>query len=636
MLTQRQKELLDLLEHQVDFQTVDFFARRLGVSKRTVHSEIKAVETQLKRFGKVLEKKRGVGILLQKLGDEANQSLPKKEDYSTSARRIELMKLLLFDEATVSFNSLSERFMVSKTSIKNDLEFVMKILGEDNEVELTSDSHGTKLCGSEEALQKAFLQFNRYLSNHEDTLESNLDKKMALFVPYYGEAVVTVCSNILYTYVRGNVNAISEYYVQNVLNIFTILVYRLLQGHHISEKQPLEPSDDSLFFEESAVQMLHKAALRLQLSYTNEDVHYLSQHLIANRFEAFPQSKVDKVIVNGLLQQVSDALTINFSEDEKLEQQLINHIPPMIYRLKNHNKTENPFTTQIKNEFSLTFNVIWVVLSEYEEELGISFNEDEIAFLTMYFQAAIERAKMNRKILVVCQMGIATSELLIIRLKHVLPSLDTLEVASLAELDGMDLSPFDLLISTVKIKVKDKPVIFVSPFLNEEDIEKIKQSGWDTSKEQRIKTLSEGRYLSRFIRPNFLYLDTNFSAKEELIQQIGADLLRNDLVTQEFIESTINREALGGTDLPSGTAVPHGNSLYVNQTVIVIVKNRKKFKWNKYYVDVIFMICIAKEDTKQTRNILADIYNIVDSPHRLEEIRKATSKEKLFKEIGSE
>lgn len=44
MLTKRQKELLELLMQQSDFQTAEYFAGQLGVSKRTIHNELGSVK----------------------------------------------------------------------------------------------------------------------------------------------------------------------------------------------------------------------------------------------------------------------------------------------------------------------------------------------------------------------------------------------------------------------------------------------------------------------------------------------------------------------------------------------------------------------------------------------------------------
>lgn len=639
ILTKRQKELLELLIDQEDFQTVKFCSGKLGVSVRTLHTELTVVEEYINRSGAYLEKKRGVGIALRNLKEEhiAKEELT-SDVLSIFSRRVQIMEFLLFNQKRISFNYLSELFIVSKTSIKNDLDYVMQILSTGNKVVLISNTQGTKLSGTEEELQKAFLQFNRYLlSNSEFYLTDMVSKKAQLFEIYYGEQIISVCTNVLYTYVKGHINAISDYYIQNVLNIFMILVYRISQGNHIQPKKKLiDRAYDAEFFEDSANQMLKKAALRLAFDYTNRDVEFLAQHLISNRFENLPEEEIDQAIVKSILQNVSESLAIDFSKDEKLETQLKHHIPPMIYRLKLNNTTENPFTTQIKNEFSLTFNVIWLVLSEYEQVLDIAFTEDEIAFLTMYFQAAIERARINRRILVVCQMGIATSEFLINRIKNKVPSLDTLEVASVSELDYINLDAFDLIVSTIKLTIPNRDVIYVSPFLSDEDITKITEANYQEVGSSRNRDSRKCRALEKVVQSDFIYINSDFLSKEELIKVVGSDLITKGYVKPAFIINLRDREELGSTDLPSGTAIPHGSSIYVEQTVIAVIKNKKKIKWTSYYVDVIFVICISEEDTREMRPILSDIYNIIDDTKKLTEIRRVSSVKLLKKIIGSE
>ncbi|WP_399297671.1 BglG family transcription antiterminator [Vagococcus fluvialis] len=632
--------MLELLESQSDYLTVSAIANQLGVSKRTVHSDLKKIEEYVQSLGKYLDKKRGVGIVLRELKE--NKS-PKdvEEDYdtqSTVTRRIEIMRLLLFEESNVSFNYLSDLFFVSKTSIIKDLEFIMEIFKAGSNVELQSDVNGTRICGNEIDKQKAFLQFNRYILSNSDLYhEETIHQKMNLLIPFYGEKIISVCTNSLYSYVRENVNAISDYYIQNILNIYIILVYRITNNHHICLEKEIKFSSKSTFFDKSAINLLMKAQFRLNLSYSENDVAYLSHHLIANRFEPFPEDSIDNNLVDDLLNQVSKALNIDFSNDVKLEDQLKKHIPPMIYRLQNNNKTENPFTEQIKVEFSLTFNVIWVILSEYENELNIRFNEDEIAFLTIYFQSAIERAKINRKFLIICQMGIATSELLMNRIKNIIPSLDSIEVASVPELDHMNLDQFDFIISTIKIDIPEKQMIFVSPFLTDIDIEKIKKLGFNQEKQKtQLDYLIDASHLKRYVNKEFIYIDTDFSTKEELLNSVGKELVSNNYVTENFVSSLISREELGGTDLPTGVAVPHGNPNDVKRTTIAILKNKKKFKWDTYYVDVIFVIGISSENRGDTRKILSDIYNIIDTPKKLEEIKQAKYKEDLFIKLGSE
>lgn len=638
MLTERQKRLFELLVSQQDFQTVEFLSSKLGVSSRTVHSELEEVQKHIERKGGILEKKRGVGILYKKDHETGTPPSLENEDlYNLKNRRMKIMELLLFSDRKVSFNSLSEKFLVSKTSIIKDLEFIMSILKIDSNLQLKSDITGTELFGNEEDIQKAHLQFVRYVLHASDYCPDDVvEKKIKLLEGFYGSQVISVCSNILYSFIRENLNAISDHYIQNMLNIFVVLVYRISNGHHIKHNNNRLMTGNQQFFDDSAVKMIHKASLRLGFSYENTDVEYLSMHLVSNRVKPVPDERIDTDVTEALIEKVSALLSINFSDDAKLEDQLKKHIPAMIYRLKSHNKTDNPFVNQIKQEFSLTFNVIWLAVSEFEEQLQVTFNEEEISFLTMYFQAAIERANRNKKLLIICQMGIATSELLMNRIKNVIPSLDRVEVASLPELEQMDIKAFDLIISTIKINVPDVPVILVSPLLTNEDVEKIKQSGYRPSMVKQQPQAFVGSELGKHLNKEMIVYQSDFSTSEELINTVGQSLIDNRYVTEAFIESLKEREKLGGTDLPSGTATPHGNPTFVNETIVALVKNKKKIKWDKYYVDIVFVICIAPKDKQLTRSLLSDVYNVVDNKKVLSELRKQKSKQAFINVLGSD
>ncbi|MEX2805616.1 transcription antiterminator [Streptococcus sp. H31] len=639
LLTQRQKQVLDILESQNDFITAAQLAKMCGVSQRTVFSDLEKIEKHIQQSGQYFERRRGVGIAVRNL----KEPLSVKEDtvewdvYDIVTRRIEIMRMLLFDEKRVSFNSLSDQFLVSKTSITRDFDVIMKILSVNSDIKLQKDSHGTQLVGSENDIQKAYLQFNRYIiSNSDHYLNDSVQKKVSCLEKYYGEKVVKVATSILYSYVRENINAISDYYVQNVLSIFIILLYRLLNGHHLQTEEEYISDHQTSFYRESAVKLLHKASLRLKFSYSNADVSYLSNQLISNRFEEINTDVVNNDLVSDIIEQISHALNVNFEQDRQLVKQLGQHISAMIYRLKTKNTIENPFTDQVKVEFSMTFNTIWLVLSRYEEQLGIAFNEDEIAFLTIYFQAAFERIKMNKKILIVCEMGIATSELLLNRIKNNIPSFDAIEISSVEELAHLDLSDFDLIISTVDIDIAAENVVQVSPFLTQKDIEAIKEAGYIPSSTAQSAEKPALTSLKKRLSDRLIFVDTSFSTKKDVLDKIGQCMLKADIVTEPFIENLHQREKIGGTDLPQGVAVPHGYPKNVNETYVVIIKNQKKIKWKRYYVDLIFIVCIATKDTGEARALLADIYHLIDEPERLKKLRLSKTAKELYQAVGGE
>ncbi|WP_019639649.1 BglG family transcription antiterminator [Paenibacillus fonticola] len=640
-LNQRQFRLVSILLKQKGYTTIKFYADELKCSERTIHSDLKLIEQFLSSKGYELEKKSGVGIRANKVERtppivEVKQQL---NDYSTSGRRRRIMELLLFEHKTVTYDGLSELFLVSRTSIKNDLDFVEKKLTGRNNLQLLSDSQGTRLAGKEKDLQKAYMEFNRYVLEDSNMIfESDDKQKLMILEAYYGKDVVSVCSRVLYGYVKNDVTAIAEYYVFNVLSMMIILVYRLMRGHHLGEQRPVSGDQfESAYFKQSAEGMLDKISLRLNVEYKATDVEYLASYLISNKFAPLPSESKYALYVDRIMKKAGDSLHLDFTKDQKLKEQLLHHFPPMIYRLRARIHTSNPLIGQIKNEFPLIFNVIWVVLSEYEDELGVIFNEEEVGFLTIYFQSAIERAKIGKKILVICPRGIATSELLGNRIKNVLPAFDMIEVASVKEAAKLDLKDIDLIISTVETDLPESKVIVVSPLLSEQDMKNISDLYYDKfvlAKEGKneMKPLPD---LGRYLKDEFIIFDGNFQSKDELIDDIGSKLVAGNFVTESFMESLKNRELMGGTDLPTGAAIPHGNPKYVNETMIVFVRNKRNIIWHKHSVRTVIFICFAEKDTRKIKHVLSDIYWIVENKEMLNQIYMMSDKEEFKKWIGS-
>ncbi|MBM7689077.1 hypothetical protein BCR24_09400 [Enterococcus ureilyticus] len=641
-LTQRQSLLASILIKQNGFQTVKHYAKKLNISERTVHSDLKSVEKYLLQEGYQVERKPGIGIRVKRsIGSPPKTNeLPEQNIYSTNGRREKIIQLLLFENRTVTFELLSEMFLISRTSINNDLKFIKKILTLGNTVKIISDSQGTRISGQEKELQKAYLAFNQYLTEEKNNIfEPDDEKKEALLSQYYGEDIVRVCTRVLYGYIKKDVTVIAEHYVSNVLNMMIILVYRVRNNHHVEGLGEVENKKERVFFEKSAQEMLNTISLRLNLQFTRNDIEYLSTYLISNRFEPLPTKKKYHKVVSNIIEKVSNSLKMDFTEDQKLKDQLMLHIPPMIYRLREGVQTTNPFIDQIKNEFTIVFNLIWVILSEYEEALEVIFNEDEIGFLTIYFQSAMERAKLSKKILIVCPTGIATSELLLNRIKNVLPSFDMLEVASIKEVAAIDLEQIDFVISTVQLNLVNKKVIVVSPLLSDQDIKNISAAYNEQfmfSKEFADETQNKLSNLSPYVSEEFIFWNENFKSKSELLNEIGNRLQKAKVVTDKFIESMMSRERLGGTDLVTGAAIPHGNPKYVKRTVVAIVKNNKYIKWNESSVKTVMIVCIAEKDTQKIKGILSDIYQIVESKERLNQFTESPTKEALRRKIGCE
>ncbi len=612
--SERRKKLIEYLEIMDEWVTIKELSRNLGVSERTVHTDIEKISKSLVGTGSLIEKKRGVGIrLLNHVKDKDHNQYHQITELAD--REVKILDLLLIQNKVVTYNDLSKLLFVSPTSIKNDLEAIKKKLAENTNVKVISDMNGTKIQGNEVAIREALMWFNQYIIGRQNLLKkSNIKQVKQIFKQFYIKEIIDVAYDILFNFVKKNNSLLSDYYFLNILSVYIVQIHRLTMDKNIDEVN-IEVNTKGLVdlveFTSGASELLKRAASRLSFSYSEEEISFLEKHLILNRFEIFPVEATNSQFIDELVTHLSAALDIDFKHDKQLIKELKQHVPPMIYRLKLQVKLDNPFVEQIKNEFGQTFSIIWLAINNFESKLDFEFNDDEVALLTIYFQSAIEKQKINKRILIVCQYGIATSELLVNRLKNELPATNTIESASIGELEYFDLEKFDLVVSSTDT-LKGENIINVTPFLNAQDIDYIKHKlNTDFNKTMHPQLSVQNLY--NFLNTEYIYSNAEFEDREELLEFFNKKLIQDRYVHEGYMKSLIDREAVGNTDLPEGIAIPHGDIHLVNKSLIILVNNKEKIWWNKYFVDKIFIVLISKDDTSWTKKIMKELYALINN-----------------------
>lgn len=610
---ERRKRLFEYLEVVDKWVTVKELASNLGVSERTMHTDIEKLNENLKESDSIIEKKRGVGIrLISHIKRERSDNNYDIEDFFD--RKILILEKLLIQNKVVTFIDLADCFFVSPTSIKNDLEDIRRKLNDNTNISIVSDTEGTRIDGNEFEIREALIWLNQEIIDSTTlSAKSSMDKNKLIFKRFYGEELVDIAYDILFSFVKNNNSLLSDYYIMNTLNVYIVLLYRLIHKNTISHIDMISESKafgDVSDYTSGSVQLLSRASSRLSISYSDSDVNYLAKYLVMNRFEYIPDELINNKFIEELVNHLSNSLSVDFKDDQELMKNLKQHIPPMIYRLKLNVRAENPFVEQIKNEFRETFHTVMLAVTRFEATLNVEFNDDEVALLTIYFQSAIEKQKENKRVLVICQYGIATSELLVNRLKSELSANDTIESAAVGELEFFELSNYDLIISSTD-SIQGDNIINVSPFLNNQDIEFIKNH---LNKEDKILAESdvEIQNIYPFLNVDYIFENADFKSRDALLQAIGDKLVKENYIEDSYIDTLIHRETMGNTDLPDGIATPHGDINLVNKSLIVLINNQTKIRWNKYYVDKIFILLINKEDTMETKKIIKEIYALIN------------------------
>lgn len=212
-----------------------------------------------------------------------------------------------------------------------------------------------------------------------------------------------------------------------------------------------------------------------------DEVGFIAMHLSGARI--WPGSQRDltqtgainvRQTVLAMTSEVGQALSVDFSGDPVLLEDLCNHIGPTIGRLRAGIPIENPQLDSLRADYPEVYDACARGAEVLRELLDLArVPSSEVGFIAMHFGAALERKRnLLRRIavVIVCPTGIGTSRLLAAGLQREFPHLDVRGVMSAFQLDPKQLQRegVELIVSTVELDIQFR-YLRVNPMLTMQD-----------------------------------------------------------------------------------------------------------------------------------------------------------------------
>ena len=347
-------------------------------------------------------------------------------------------------------------------------------------------------------------------------------------------------------------------------------------------------------------------------------INFISNSILSVTYKKIKEpSKLYEESINAFIEQVSSISKINFSLIDTIQYKLINHIEPMVYRIKNKINIKNGLTKEINKRYNSLYNIVWQASNVLELTFEIEIPESELAFLTLYFVAALKELRRPVSIGVVCPHGIATSELIISSIKDFITEFDFVEKVDLIDIKNG--KKYDILISSIILELDTKDYCLVSPLLSNDDISLIQQKYLNLTYgniEQNRSTVDFNLASSQLsvLLSNSVYFQKNFTTLEECIDFLVTQSHHLNNSSNGFKESIINREKMGSTSLYTGIALPHADPKFVKVSQLQVLTLNKPILWGKNNVSVVALISIKKDEEVLYKEPLLEFYSkIVDS-----------------------
>lgn len=390
----------------------------------------------------------------------------------SSKERIKILCLMiLFDTTNLNIRKLSEILQVSRRSIQNDIEEIQKELEEDdiyleykNGFYLIEKSDKSYEIRSREIRSHVKTLYKTRLTTTYEAYIKNLIYK--IFLP--------VDLNELFLWIDGLLKKTGWIFSDQsfkwyVANICTFTWY-MIKDKKLPEKEWAKTGEigDSLKDYEKCIGKIldHKQSEILAgfEKYTNKYVHLEVTDNLMNIED----------LAEMLISKMQESLRIEFDQDGILIKGLLNHLGPMIDRIKGNVQLHDDVSQFIRDKYQYVYVALKKIL--VKDTLLCHLTENEEIYLAIYFIGSLRRMQKNSymNVLLICGYGYGTTAVVKDALLNsyqvfVKKSISAYQVKHFAEW-----ADIDVVISTVDVELPvDKPFAKVNIIFNNDDYIKL-------------------------------------------------------------------------------------------------------------------------------------------------------------------
>lgn len=426
--------------------TTAALAESIGVSRRTVLRELPAVEQWMQAAGAHFVRNPGKGLLLDEAPERRDALRTQlnsgdRKELSRAERRQQLLTRLLSEQEPCKTAVLARALGVSESTLSADLD------------ELETKLHPYRVemfrrPGVGVWLQGDASSYRRVVSA---LLRSSMPEKELAEVLCGRMPENEIFSTLLDTKTAEKVWAVLQQFEQEeqlhlpdagflALAIHcTLTIQQLRQGGDKgSAPRGLRPAGNH------AARLVAALNRAFGLTLPSEEAQYLELYLAAYLGAEDPWGSAQEMELRNLeaalIREMEKALHTDLSGYTSLRDDLYCHLRPMLLRVEQNIRTENPQLDTIRTAYPGLWKATRAACDAVQQQFVLpAISDDEAAYLAMHFGAVLEQNAMFRlrlRVVVACPLGMGSSRFLASRLGNEFPSLQVEGCCSVRKLTG--------------------------------------------------------------------------------------------------------------------------------------------------------------------------------------------------------
>ncbi len=494
MLKKQHFELLKLIENEKKLPKI---AEILNLTERSVRYKINEINEELGTKKIEIKKREFFSSLTDEDMDKLIENIEGANYIYNQKEREELIILYtLMKKDNFLLKEIAERLGTSKSTIRNDLKNLKKILLEYNIRLLQDDKLKYYFSYSEEDYRYFIaIYLYKYVS-----FDKKYDKIFFDDISYFRKMIYREIKEEYMTEIESVSKRMKKAeldYMDETLNILVILMI-------ISNKR--EKRNDNLKIEN--IEILEKREEYLQLKkifpdFSKTNLLFFTDYLFRitrDEKDVFVKFKnwldiciaISKIVRVFEIENKVDLKNIDVFLDE-----IFYYIKPLIFRTKRKIKLKNSILKDVKKLYPIILNFLKKNFYFLEEVINEKVSEEEIAYLVPFFHKALQNNnKINKKGILVTTY----KENIAIFLKEDIETeflIDIDKILTLKSFEQMEknLDDYDYILTTFSVEkdfvkeIKQTKIIELNPILTEKDIKKLENAGLAKNKKIKMTTL---------------------------------------------------------------------------------------------------------------------------------------------------
>ena len=494
MLKKQHFELLKLIENEKKLSKI---AELLNLTERSVRYKIDEINEEIGSKKIEIKKREFFSSLNKGDMDKLFENIESTNYIYSQKEREELIILYtLMKKDKFLLKEVAEKLGTSKSTIRNDLKNLKKILLDYNIKLLQDDKLKYYFAYSEEDYRYFIaIYLYKYVS-----FDKKYDKIFFDDISYFRKVIYKEIKEEYMSEIESVSKRIKKAeldFMDETLNILIILMV-------VSHKR--ERKNSNLNIENSEI--LEKRQEYLQLKnffsdYTNINLLFFTDYLFRisrDEKDVFVKFKnwldisiaIIKIVRMFEIESKVDLKNIDVFLDE-----IFYYIKPLIFRTKRKIKLKNSILKDVKKLYPSIFNFLKKNFYYLEEVISEKVSEEEIAYLVPFFHKALQNNnKINKKAILVTTY----KENIALFLKEDIETEFLIDIDKILTLKSFeqiekDLDDYDYILTTFSVEddfvkeIKHTKIIELNPILTEKDIKKLEEAGLTKNKKIKMTTL---------------------------------------------------------------------------------------------------------------------------------------------------